>query len=379
MVTRIALLFEYPTLNGGERSMLQTLELVDPGEFEVVALAPASGRLAAALRQQSVQHVLVRLRDGQGARLPRDEVCECLVESIQRVPPQLVHANSLSMGRLSGAVAERLEIPCVAHLRDIIGLSKPAIVDLNRNRALIAVSDATRRFHIAQGLNADRISVIHNGVDCNRFQPRPRTGELCRELNVPPTSFILLTVGQIGLRKGQDVLAAAAPAIVREVPAVQFVIVGQRDSAKAETIAYEQEVVAQFARAGLSNRLHLLGYREEIAQLMSEADLLVHPAKQEPLGRVLLEAAAAGLPIVATAVGGTEEIVADGESARLVSPNDAAALSRAICDLASNEALRQRFAKAARCRVATDFTPQAAASNLMAVWRRCIGQASTDP
>lgn len=372
MPRRIALLFEYPTLNGGERSMLQTLALVDRHEFEIIALAPAAGRLAAALRADRVRNVPFELRDARGVGVPREEARSLLVESVRRLSPDLLHANSLAMGRLTGAAAEQLAIPCVAHLRDIIGLSRAAINDLNRNHALIAVSQATLDFHVAQGLSADRTRVIFNGVDSDRFRPRPKTFSLCRELNVPVESFIVLVIGQIGLRKGQDVLAAAATAIAQRVPGVQFVIVGERNSSKEETIAYEANLNTAFARAGLGDRLHLLGYRDDVDHLMNESDLLVHPAKQEPLGRVLLEAAASGLPIVATHVGGTTEIVADGASARLVAPGDDAELAAAVSEMAGDEDLRTRLVAAARARVASDFTPRAAADNLMQVWRAML-------
>jgi glycosyltransferase involved in cell wall biosynthesis len=372
MPRQIALLFEYPTLNGGERSMLQTLELLDSGEFEIMALAPRVGRLAEALRGTSIQHVPFDLRDNADARLPRDQVFAKLVELIRRQTPELLHANSLSMGRITGAVADQLAIPCVAHLRDIIGLSRTAINDLNQNHTLIAVSHATREFHLAQGLSAARTRVMYNGVDSERFRPRPKTDALCRELKISENSFVVLTIGQIGLRKGQDVLAAAARAIVDSVSPAHFVIVGERNSSKDETIAYEAKLQTEFARAGLSDRLHLLGYRDDVEHLMNEADLLVHPAKQEPLGRVLLEAAASELPIVATDVGGTREIVTDSVSARLVAPSNCEQLTDAVIELANDKKLRAQHAAAARQRVTRDFTPRAVADNLTNTWRQAL-------
>jgi glycosyltransferase involved in cell wall biosynthesis len=372
MPPRIALLFEYPTLNGGERSMLQTLGLLDLREFEILALAPTTGRLAEALRAKSIRHVPFDLRDDADVRLPRDQAIENLVELMRQQSAELLHANSLSMGRITGAAAEEMAIPCVAHLRDIIGLSRAAIGDLNQNHTLIAVSQAARDFHIAQGLSAARTRVILNGVDSDRFRPRPKTHALCDELQIPKTSFVILTIGQIGLRKGQDVLAAAALAIAERVPQVQFLIVGERNSLKVETIAYEAKLKSEFARVGLGDQLHLLGYRDDVAHLMNEADLLVHPAKQEPLGRVLLEAASSGLPIVATDVGGTSEIVTNGASARLVAPGSHVQLSDAVIELAADPGLRERFAAAARQRVTRDFTPRAVADNLTSVWRRAL-------
>ena len=135
-------------------------------------------------------------------------------------------------------------------------------------------------------------------------------------------------------------------------------------------------MVTRFKRVGLGDRLHCVGYRDDVERLLNEADLLVHPAKQEPLGRVLLEAGAAGLPIVATAVGGTEEIVSDGVSARLVTPGDAERLAEAIVELAGDEVKRRRFAAAARKRIVRKFDAETAAAGLCEVWRQLLSKSA---
>lgn len=373
---RIAIAFEFPTLSGGEQSMLavvdRLLSATPHGDFQFVAIAPERGRLADALASRGMHHIPLELRDAAGARLPRDVVCRNLISAVIQAAPDLLHANSLSMGRLTGAIAGDLPVPCAAHLRDILGLSRAAVADLNRNRRLVAVSHATKDFHAAQGLAAERTSVIYNGLDCERFAPRPSTAWLKAELQLPRDSFLAATIGQIGLRKGQDVLAAAAAVVGHQAPNLHFLLVGERLSSKAESLAFERDLADRFRAAGLADRLHRLGYRADVDRLLNEIDLLVHPAHQEPLGRVLLEAAAAGVPIVATAVGGTPEIVEDGVSARLIPPNDPAALAAAILELHSRPALRQEFARAARHRVESMFSIERAAAELAALWRTVV-------
>lgn len=368
MSRRIALLFEYPTLNGGERSMLAAMGRLPREQFEFVALAPSQGRLADALRERGLRHVPFELRGTDGARRAKEDIARNLLQHVHELRPALLHANSLAMGRLTGSIAKRLTIPTTAHLRDIIGLSQGAIADLNRNRRLFAVSQATREFHVARGLDPGRVQVLHNGVDCDLFQPRPRTGRLRRELNLSEDAFLVATIGQIGLRKGQDVLAEAAASIASQAQDLHYLLIGERNSSKAESIAFERAVVERFAQAGLQDRLHRLGYRDDVPELLSEIDLLVHPAHQEPFGRVLLEAAAAGVPIVATAVGGTPEIVEDGQSARLIPPGDPRALAAALVELHGDASLRRRFAAAARRRVCETYEIKTAARNLAAAW-----------
>ncbi|NOX53423.1 MAG: glycosyltransferase family 4 protein [Planctomycetes bacterium] len=371
---RIAIVFEFGTLNGGERSMLAvTARLRAVGElWQFVALAPPTGPLAKALRESSIEHWPFCVRDEIGRRRPNEQLLPALIEAVQSSRPDLVHANSLAMGRLVGAASPRLSVPTVAHLRDIVRLSRRAVTDLNQNRLLIAVSEATRRFHVSQGLDDRKVSVLYNGVDCDQFQPRPATGWLRHELRLDSQAFLIGTIGQIGLRKGQDVLAEAASRVVTWVPKAHFVLVGARYSQKEESIAFERRLRDIFEQAGLGDRLHPLGYRYDVPQILNELDLLVHPAKQEPLGRVLLEAAASGLPIVATAVGGTPEIFTDDVSALLIPPNDAGALAAAIRQLAQGPEKRRQLGRAARQRAVETFPVSRAADSLAAVWSRLI-------
>ena len=338
------------------------------GRAEFVALAPAGGRLGGALRERGLEHVELTLRDERGERLPRAAAVANLADAVRRTAPDLLHGNSLAMGRLTGALAAELSLPCSAHLRDIIGLSRAAVSDLNLNDLLLAVSVATRTFHVAQGTDPQRVRVVHNGVDCGQFAPRAASSSLRRELGLDDRCFLAGSIGQIGLRKGQDVLAEAAALLGGRRPGIHYILVGERYSVKAESIAYEQAIVRRFRDAGIADRLHRLGYRDDVSRLLNELDLLVHPARQEPLGRVLLEAAASGTPIVATRAGGTEEILLDGVSARLVEPGDSAALAEAIAELHDNPSLRAQFAGFARAQAAARFTIVAAAERLWSEW-----------
>jgi glycosyltransferase involved in cell wall biosynthesis len=369
---RIALFFEYPTLLGGERSLLAAVERLRD-RFEFVAFAPSQGPLAEALRENDIEIVSSPLLNDCGERLPRWRAASQLVEAARSCRADLLHANSLSMGRLTGSIASRAVIPCTAHLRDIIGLSKAAIAELNENARLIAVSEATRAFHIEQGLDAAKINVVYNGVDFDRFRPRSRSPHVRRELGIRDDALVALTVGQIGLRKGWDVFADAAARLARRWPTLHVIFVGERFATKAETVEYEQSVREQFEIA-MPGLFHFLGTRNDVPDLMNAADLLVHPARQEPFGRVLLEAAASALPIIATNVGGTPEMLEDGVSARLIPPGDATALVNAVQELLCDAKVRHRLAREARTRIAERFTADRAAKALAMVWEDVLSE-----
>ena len=126
----ILLLCEYPTLNGGERSMLATLDGLRAGGFAPVVMAPPAGPLSDELARRGVELLPFCCRTDRGERMPLGRLREELAAVLRRRRPALLHANSLAMGRLSGPVAAELQLPSIAHLRDIVGLSAQAVADL---------------------------------------------------------------------------------------------------------------------------------------------------------------------------------------------------------------------------------------------------------
>lgn len=384
---RVAILCEYPTLNGGEYSLLTVLAhlqvtselLAATDRWEPVVIAPPTGALAEALQHCNIPHIPCKYRNTDDCKLPRDELQSRLLRAITSAQPDIVHANSLSMARLLGSLREQIPVGCSGHLRDILRLSAAAVRDLNRLDQLVAVSQATREFHVQQGLHANKTAVIHNGVDAEAFRPQPRSGRLHTELNVPPNARLVLSVGQIGLRKGLDIGATALSLLSDLEPPVHWVLAGERFSQKAESFAFEQALANRFTEAGHGDRLHRLGYRTDIALLMNEADVLLHAAHQEPFGRVLLEAAAAGLPIVATDVGGTPEMLRPNIDALLVPPADVSMMTAALRNCFANPRETTIRADNARRRVQQKFTVPAAANQLVNVWQMLFDARSAEP
>jgi len=366
---KILLLFEYGTLNGGELSMLAMLKVLEQTEFEFVAVAPTSGMLKERLEQLGIEVLPLTLRDKQGQKLPVEQIDAHLLELIRQAAPDLVHSNSLSMGRMVGRIAPQLPMPCMVHLRDIIKLNKTTVADLNHSAGLIAVSNATKQFHTEQRIMSRKLQVIYNGVDTEVFRPAPAAGTLRQELGLSDSVVLIANIGQICLRKGQTLLAQAAAMLAEEFPDANFLFIGQRHSQKQESIEYEEAIRQIFREAGIENRLFCLGFREDIPAILNEIDLLVHTAQQEPLGRVLLEAASCGKAIVATDVGGTAEILEDQVSAILVPPDDLQALTAAIRRMLTDSELRIRLGKQARKSVIKKFSLPEAAEQIHKFWR----------
>jgi glycosyltransferase involved in cell wall biosynthesis len=380
----VLILCEHATLNGGERSMLSTLSGITQAGYEVHVAAPATGPLAEALERKGIEVVAFEPRDAWGVRYPLDNLRSKLAAILKRHSYVLLHANSLAMGRLSGPVAVELSVPSLSHIRDIVNLSRQAISDLNCHRRLLAVSAATRVFHVARGVAGEKTFVLYNGVDLERFCPRGPEGYLHKELGLKNDVPLIGTIGQISLRKGHDVLAAALAELAssfgsesraegRGSPAPEsfperifaWLILGQRYSDKEESRRFEAQLHESSA-GRLAGKIHFLGERGDVARVLHELTILVHPARQEPLGRVLLEAAAAGLAIVATDVGGTREIFPPlCAAASLVPPNDAQAMAAAVGEVLNDPALRRLLGQNARKRAEEAFDLRHAVAELL--------------
>ncbi len=353
---------EYGTLNGGERSLLAWLPHVATGGVEPTVLAPGKGLFTEAVQHAGIALAYWPLQSPQTHERRR----AVLRKIIERLSPDIVHANSLSMSRLVGPVAAELGVSSIGHLRDIVRVSRRAMGDINANRRVLAVSEATRQWHVAQGLDANRAGVLYNGVDLTEFRPRAASGYLHRELQLPKAARLVTTIGQLGMRKGMDVFLNAAEQVAAELPDLHYLIVGERYSGKEEAIEFERALHRQADARALGGRVHFLGYRQDIPNLLHETELLVHAARQEPLGRVLLEAAASGTAIVATDVGGTREIL--GPQAALIPAQDAQALAAAMSAMLHDDRQRKTVAAAAHCRAVELFDIRRSAARLLEIY-----------
>lgn len=370
---RLLIVCEYPTVLGGENSMLATLPAVAAAGFDVAVAAPFSGPLADALRERGIENVPWETRGEDLKRASIAQLRSSFGTVIQHVRPDLLHSNSLSVARIAGSCALEHDVRSIGHLRDIVNLSEQAIADINLNRLLIAVSAATRDYHVLRGLDGAKCVVAHSGVDLNEFRPRGPTGYLHRELNLPGDAQLIAVIGQLGLRKGTDVALAAAKQVATEIPGAHWLIVGERTSAKQESREFEARLRQMASEIPLAGRVHFLGTRNDIPHLLAECKLLVHAALQEPLGRVLLEAAASGLAIVATDVGGTREIFTLAANAVvLVSPNDATSIADATVRLLQNDDERKSIGAAARLRAEEAFDHRAASARLIEIYQRVL-------
>lgn len=215
-------------------------------------------------------------------------------------------------------------------------------ISLRATARVALVGDMVRDHLVATGIvPAARATAVFNGIPTARFGPDPLRRALARTaLGVSPDTVLLGCVGRLVELKNHRFLLERMPALCRVHPGIALVLVGGGP--------LEDELRAHADALGLGDRVRILGARTDTAELLSAMDVFVLPSLTEGLSIALLEACAAGLPVVATAVGGNPEIVTDAVTGRLVEPGDAGALHDALLELATDAGMRHRLGDSAR-------------------------------
>jgi glycosyltransferase involved in cell wall biosynthesis len=202
---------------------------------------------------------------------------------------------------------------------------------------IVAVSSAVKDVLVDYGVDPARVEVVYDGTDPFRYRAGLDRARVRRELGVPDGAPLVGKVANFYPGwKGHDTFLAAAQVVLRTLPEARFVLVGK--STDSETMR------SWVAAAGLSERVILAGYRTDVPDVLAALDVLANcPRAREGLSVAILEALAAGRPVVATRVGGIPEIVRDGETGLLVPPDDPEALAGAIVRMLSDPALASRL------------------------------------
>lgn len=286
---------------------------------------------------------------------------------LRRERIQLVHAYNFYANVFAVPVARLAGIPVVASIRDTGGYLTPVQLRAQRVACRLAHritvnAEAVRHWLMTDGYDAQKVVVIHNGVDLSRFPRRRADGRIRHELGISPQMPVVAVLSRLIRLKGLEHFLEAAALVAGRVPDVRFLIVGDRLFATKEgtvvrDVAYRNELEQHAARLGLDDRVVFTGFRLDVPELLSDVAVSVLPSVGgEGLSNAVLEAMAAGVPVVATTVGGNAEAIEHGVTGLLVPPRDAGALANAICYLLEHRDAADQFGAAGRERVVRYFS-----------------------
>ena len=282
--------------------------------------------------------------------------------------PDLVHLHSRRGADTLGALTTRLlGIPTVLSRRvdnPEAGWSLGAKYRLYD--AVITISRAIGTVLEGQGVPREKIHCVHSALDPGPFLVPCEEGRLHAELGLGDGGPVVGMAAQFIPRKGHHVLLDAVPSVLEAQSRARFVLFGRGPLLES--------VEARIREEGLSRAVSLPGFRDDLPGLLPCLDVLVHPALMEGLGIILLQASAAGVPIVATRAGGIPEAVADGETGLLVPPEDPAALAEALASLLSHPQRARAMGSAGRRRVLEEFSVDKMIGGNLAVYRKVLAK-----
>jgi len=353
---KIFYLLDSLNIGGTETQAVELARRMDPAKYDVtLACLRKEGPLIERLNGSSVKVVEFHPKGGIDSPRGLYQLAR-MVAFLRREKFDVVHAHDL-WSNMIGVVAGKLaRIPVIiTSQRD---LSHDAWYKSSRKKWLRRAQRAssailTNAGMIREGLvrdeelPADKVRVIYNGVDLDGFQSTP--SERARLFPGMERARLVVLVGNMHTEvKGHPTLIAAAPGIGSRCPEVCFVLVGDGEMRRDFEQAAEN--------AGAAPHFLFCGRRNDVSAILASCDVAVLPSAAEGMPNAVLEYMAAGLPVVATAVGGNLEVIEDGVTGLLVPPGDAVALGNAVARLLENPAFAERLAQNGRELVERKFS-----------------------
>ena len=319
------------TWRGGERQVLLLMRRQRQAGDEPHLAAPATGALAIRARAEGFPVHAVAMRGTWDL-----ESALRLASATRAIRPHVVHwhaARAHALGALAALVApgpvrvlsRRVDFPVRGSLGSRLLYGLPI-------EAIAAISEGVRRALETSGVPGDVIRVIPSGIDLEPFEQPFDRADARAALGIAPDEVLAIQVAALAPHKSQTTLLQAAAAAAGAAPRLRVWIAGEG--------ALEEALLAEHRSLGLGDRVRFLGFRNDVVPLLRAADLFVLSSYLEGLGTSVLDAMAAGLPVVATAVGGVPEIVETEATGLLVPPQDPEALAAAMARLSADPAMR---------------------------------------
>lgn len=350
MPIKVGFLIASLRTGGKERMTVAVLRHLDRERFDPFLCVMNAGELLAEVQDQRVYAPLTRFRGDVFGFVGK------LFRILRREKPQVLVCLSY---RLTGAVGrilgKLLRVPLIIY--ELHGIERLGQRDLelpdrlifkHMTDHLIAIGPDLRQNFIRDGFPAEKITLIRNGIDTDRFRPTDKADCKQTRLGFAPETPVIGCVSGMRPKKNLPLLVDAFRLVLASVPNAKLVFVG--DGSERPTLE------AHITQHDLWESVCLLGLRHDTPELLNAFDVLALSSVSEAAPLVVLEAGACGLPVVSTAVGEIPEMIKDGETGYLVPSGDAAALADRLIALLTQPDLRARMGSAARQHVIQHFS-----------------------
>jgi glycosyltransferase involved in cell wall biosynthesis len=330
---RILFISTVADLYGGERSLLDIVEHLSPA-WEPRFVVPGPGRFEQLLRERghAVDECIIPGGIGRGELRELPAVLR-LARVIRRSRPDLVHLNLHFAWPVTSAACLLARVPLVIHVRNIISGRRGGLERwlFRRAAAVICISEAVKQRVIQAGLvfpgTPVRVRLIPDARVVARYESGDG-GRVRNQLGIPPGVPLVGMIARLEPMKGQDLLLQAAVGVAERVPEARFLVVG--DTMAGLHGEYVRQLEALARHPSLVGRVTFAGYRDDVADVLAALDCFVHPSRRGAFVSVLIEAMAAGVPIIASDVDGIPECVGRDGAAQLVAL-DPSAIADAVC------------------------------------------------
>lgn len=289
---------------------------------------------------------------------------------IREYRPDLIHIHSRkgadTLGALAARLAGKAKVIIARRVDDPLRRNV-----FNRLRfgplcdQVVAVSKGIVAELVKGGVDPGKISQVYSAIQAQDYQKPADPARVRAGLGLAPSGRVVVVISQLIKRKGHRFLFAAAPQILAAHPDTQFLILGEGE--------LHDELQRQVRELGIERQVIFAGYRNDIGEILNVVDVLVHPATMEGFANVAMQAMAAEVPVVSSAVGGMPESVRDGVSGILVPPGDPQALAAAVNRLLGDEELRRRLGRQGKGIVESEFTVEAMVEGNLRVYRKLLG------
>jgi glycosyltransferase involved in cell wall biosynthesis len=364
------ILFVYPWMHantGSPRMLLNLIGALDRRRFEPVFLALGEGKLVDEMRANDVEIVQGALRNCS-LKSPVD-----LARQARKAAAQLkawnialVHINTWcwNLDLCFGAWLRRL--PVVIHSHNQTTVSRLNMTRFIADKVLF-VSEHQRSETVGLALIQRKSQVVHNFID---FAHYGSGVDIRDQLGLVPGQFVVATLAQISERKGIATVIETARQCLATHPDMRFLIVGA-DAVNEDN--YAARMRADVAAAGLSEFVRFLGPRADVPDILASADVLLHPALREPFGLVIIEAMAAGKPVVASSIGGIPEILnAVGAGGMLLDPSNAKCFADALISLRNMPGRGRAIGEAGRSGARNHFARETAVLRVERIYEQLL-------